>query len=85
MHGKVVGLNGDLCAVSISSGITVFEIFGDHVTELGDVISGNLEASGAATLYNETKKVAIDAFIECWSCSINAAIKYFQREQGKSN
>lgn len=81
MKGKVVGLNKDLCAVQVSSGITVFEIIGGHVTEIGDIISGNLESVGRESLYNETKHEKIDVFIEDWSCSPVVAKKFLSRRR----
>ena len=60
MKGEVVNLNGDLCAVEISTGITIFEILGAHATEIDDIISGNLENLGHETLFNETKNEKIN-------------------------
>lgn len=79
IKGKVVELNKDLCVVQVSSGLTIFEIIGGHVTEIGDIISGNLESVGSEPLYNETKHEKMDTFIENWSCSPEIAKKFLSR------
>ena len=83
MQGKVVGVNGDLCAILVSSGITLLEILGGHVTELGDKISGDLESVGSNMLFNETKKEKLDTFIEDWSCSPEIAKNFLYGLRGK--
>lgn len=80
MKGKVVGLNKDLCAVQADSGITIFEILGGHVAEIGDIISGSLESLGSETLYNKTKHEKINVFIEDWSCSPEIAKKFLRNK-----
>lgn len=69
MKGKVVNINGDFCAVEISTGITVFEILGAHSTDIGDTISGNLENLGGESLFNETKDEHIDTSIGDIHCT----------------
>ena len=79
MKGKVVGLKKDLCAVQISSGLTIFEIIDIHSTEIKDIMSGNLENVGSETLNNETKEEDIDVFIEDWGCSQEIADDFLCR------
>ena len=79
MKGEVVNLNGDLCAVEISTGITIFEILGAHSTGIGDNISGNLENLGGESLFNETKDEYIDTFIEDCHCTDESANDFLNR------
>ena len=76
MKGSVFGINGDRCAVKIDTGITLFRIQGTHSTEVGDIISGNLDALGSEPLFNETKKERLRVFIARWGCSKAGADKY---------
>jgi hypothetical protein len=80
MKGKVVNLNGDLCAVEISTGIIVFEILGAHSTEIDDIISGELENLGGESLFNETKDENIDTFIEDIHCTDEFTNDFINRQ-----
>ncbi len=76
MQGTVIGVNGDRCAVTAGKSITLFRIEGAHATEVGDIISENLDALGQERLFNETRQQRLKTFIARWGCSRAMADTY---------
>lgn len=66
MKGKVVLMNprrGMAALMTEDGDYTSFEILGSDL-ELGDILSGNLEALGGETWYNETQLEEVDVYVE---------------------
>ncbi len=66
MRGIVKLLNPKrgMAAIETSNGYTVFEILGDYDVEIGDEISGDLDAHGGETFKNISKEEDIEVYVE---------------------
>lgn len=66
MRGIVKLLNpkSGMAAIETSNGYTVFEILGDYDVEIGDKISGHLDAHGGETFKNITKEEDMEVYVE---------------------
>lgn len=71
MKGNVIAVNikKGFVAISTDDGITVFELLGGYDVEVGDVISGNLDALGGETFNNETQSEEMDVYVQGVHCT----------------
>lgn len=71
MKSEVIGINPrkSFVAVKTDAGITVFELLGGYDVELGDMISGNLEALGGETFFNETQQEEMEVYVQGIYCT----------------
>lgn len=76
MNGKITGRgsNGLFAAITEEGDITIFEMFDTHEPEIGDQISGDLDASGGVTLLNVTQQTRFDVFNQYIHCSRAQAV-----------
>jgi hypothetical protein len=75
MNGRVVGINCNkgFIAIDTGSGISVVELLGGYDVEMGDKISGDLEALGGESLYNISQQEEMDTYIQGVGCSRESA------------
>ena len=76
MNGIIVAINprNGFYAAKLESGeFAVFELVDSHEPELGDAVSGELEALGSETLLNETQRTRFDVFMQDTHCSESRA------------
>jgi hypothetical protein len=72
---RFLNLQNGLVAAETNEGFTVFEIRECCAIDIGDEISGPLDASGEETLRNLTKKESFDVSIENVHCTRVEAMK----------
>ncbi len=74
--GLVANVNtntGKIAAQTPRDELTVFELLGDYSIKVGDIITGELEKLGGATLYNETQQLPMNVFVQGVKRSIHSA------------
>lgn len=64
MHGTVVAVIDERVVVRIARGVAILDVVGDHLTDVGDILSGEFAAAGGEALRNETTGESIIAFID---------------------
>lgn len=79
MQGTVKLFNADdaVAAVETEDGtFTIVGLMGDDDVSVGDLLSGALDADGAASLRNDTRERDIEVYVE--ACGVSQA---FARDQ----
>jgi len=75
MHGIVVAVSGGRVIVRVARGVTILDVVGDHLTEVGDVLSGDFASAAGETLHNETNGESLVAFVGEAESDVAAALE----------
>lgn len=77
IEGEVIGINErkGFIAINTDMGITVAELLGGYIIQMGDIIKGDLEIHGGIELLNMSQNEKIDAFIQGIHCTREFAAK----------
>lgn len=70
MHAKVVSISDDRLVLRTPDGVAILNVIGtDHVTTVGDVISGEL-VEGGAIVRNDSNGESLVVFVETLQCAV---------------
>lgn len=76
MKGTVIGVNPRIGFIAIRTeegDLTVAELLGGYEVEPEDEISGDLNALGGETFYNNTQNEEMDVYVQGVYCSVSHA------------
>ncbi len=77
MDGKVImaNISNGYIALESTTGITVIEMLGDDLVQVGDMYTGNFDKIGNKTIRNKSQSKLTDVCIKGINCTLEQAEK----------